>query len=174
MKNKLTLSCLLKSGYIRVPRIVFVLYFSGDPQEKLLAGLYLYLYTQSYFKTGSVCKHRKVLPCERGQIICSHADMAKVMGNSKKCIGPLLEELKQLEVIEVELIEGISHIGILYYDSLAGIPSDFKPEPSEQDKQMVQEEETKKAARANPTRISYDNYPLAKFMQDQQKTEQEV
>ena len=48
MKKKLTLENLLKSPYIRMPRVIHELRYSDDPEARLLADLYEYLYTQSW------------------------------------------------------------------------------------------------------------------------------
>lgn len=169
-----TLKNLIKQGYIRVPRKVFELYYSGDPDAKMLAELYLYLYSQSYFKTGHVEKNGLPLTCERGQIICSQAEMAQVVGCTKKMTVALLEELKELDLIEVEIIERISHIGILYYDKLAGMPQELKPELTEKEKKRLHEKELAKQAakengtanEENSTRMSYKNYGPSQYMKN--------
>lgn len=157
MKKKLELTYLLKSGYIRMPRALYLVRYSDDPEAKLLADLYEFLYSQCFFKKGNVRKRRKNFSCERGQFICSHAEMAEILGIRVKRIPVLLEELKRLNLIEVEYIRGISHIGILYYDSLAGNPQEPKPEYPDE---IKRKKEAAKTSDSETTRVSYKNHPL--------------
>ena len=154
MKKNFTLDDLLQSAYIRMPRLIFKLRYSDDPEDRLLADLYEYLYTQSYFKKGTAEKLNKNLDCERGQHICSHTEMAKRLMLTAKKIAVLISELKKLNLIEVEHIGGISHISIRYYDRLAGTLRDVVAKP-------VKEEKKPKENQAdNPQRLCLKNHPL--------------
>jgi len=154
MKKKFTLEKLLNSPYIRMPRVIHELRYGDDPEARLLADLYEYLYTQSYFKKGKADKLNKNMDCERGQHICSHTEMAKRLMVTAKKIAVLVSELKKLNLIEVEHIGGISHISIRYYDKLAGTLRDVVAKP-------VKEEKMPKENQAdNPQRLCLKNHPL--------------
>mgnify|MGYP006346552553 FL=1 len=154
MKKKFTLEALLQSAYIRMPRLIFKLRYSDDPEDRLLADLYEYLYTQSFFKKGTVDKQRTQLECQRGQIICSLADMSKCLHLKPRKINALIGELKELNLIEVEQIGGISHISIRYYDRLAGTLRDVV------DKPVKEEKKPKENQGDNPQRLCLKNHPL--------------
>ena len=154
MKKNFTLDDLLQSAYIRMPRLIFKLRYSDDPEDRLLADLYEYLYTQSYFKKGTAEKLNKNLDCERGQHICSHTEMAKRLMLTAKKIAVLISELKKLNLIEVEHIGGISHISIRYYDRLAGTLRDVV------DKPVKEEKKPKENQADNPQRLCLKNHPL--------------
>ena len=154
MKKKFTLEALLNSPYIRMPRVIHELRYGDDPEGRLLADLYEYLYTQSFFKKGMVDKHNTQLDCQRGQIICSQAEIAKCLQVKLKKTKILIKELKELNLIEVEQIGGISHISIRYYDRLAGTLRDVVAKP-------VKEEKKPKENQAdNPQRLCLKNHPL--------------
>ena len=154
MKKNFTLDDLLQSAYIRMPRLIFKLRYSDDPEDRLLADLYEYLYTQSFFKKGMVDKHNTQLDCQRGQIICSHTEMAKRLMLTAKKIAVLISELKKLNLIEVEHIGGISHISIRYYDRLAGTLRDVVAKP------VKEEKKPKENQGDNPQRLCLKNHPL--------------
>jgi len=154
MKKNFTLDDLLQSAYIRMPRLIFKLRYSDDPEDRLLADLYEYLYTQSYFKKGTAEKLNKNLDCERGQHICSHTEMAKRLMLTAKKIAVLISELKKLNLIEVEHIGGISHISIRYYDRLAGTLRDVVAKP------VKEEKKPKENQAENPQRLCLKNHPL--------------
>ena len=154
MKKKFTLEALLNSPYIRMPRVIHELRYGDDPEGRLLADLYEYLYTQSYFKKGTAEKLNKNLDCERGQHICSHTEMAKRLMLTAKKIAVLISELKKLNLIEVEHIGGISHISIRYYDRLAGTLRDVV------DKPVKEEKKPKENQAENPQRLCLKNHPL--------------
>ena len=154
MKKNFTLDDLLQSAYIRMPRLIFKLRYSDDPEDRLLADLYEYLYTQSFFKKGTAEKLNKNLDCERGQHICSHTEMAKRLMLTAKKIAVLISELKKLNLIEVEHIGGISHISIRYYDRLAGTLRDVVAKP------VKEEKKPKENQGDNPQRLCLKNHPL--------------
>ena len=154
MKKKFTLETLLNSPYIRMPRVIHELRYGDDPEGRLLADLYEYLYTQSYFKKGTAEKLNKNLDCQRGQIICSLADMSKCLHLKPRKINALIGELKELNLIEVEQIGGISHISIRYYDRLAGTLRDVV------DKPVKEEKKPKENQGDNPQRLCLKNHPL--------------
>ena len=160
MKKKFTLEKLLNSPYIRMPRVIHELRYGDDPEARLLADLYEYLYTQSYFKKGTADKLNKNMECERGQHICSHTEMAKCLGLTAKKIAVLINELKELNLIEVEHIGGISHISIRYYDRLAGTLRDTATKPS------IQEKKPKENQGDNPQRLCLKNHPLGRQSQN--------
>ena len=154
MKKKFTLEALLNSPYIRMPRVIHELRYSDDPEARLLADLYEYLYTQSFFKKGMVDKHNTQLDRQRGQIICSQAEIAKCLQVKLKKTKILIKELKELNLIEVEQIGGISHISIRYYDRLAGTLRDVV------DKPVKEEKKPKENPDNNPQRLCLKNHPL--------------
>ena len=116
------LDSLLESGYIRVPRKVLNDLYGSNPPEQLLANVYLFLFSRSYFATGTVVRDNKQLTCHRGQVICSQEELSATFGLTIWKVRDVLNRLKQRYLIEVENKMGISHIGILYYDSIAGKP----------------------------------------------------
>ena len=154
MKKNFTLDDLLQSAYIRMPRLIFKLRYSDDPEDRLLADLYEYLYTQSFFKKGKVDKHNTQLDCQRGQIICSQAEIAKCLQVKLKKTKILIKELKELNLIEVEQIGGISHISIRYYDRLAGTLRDVVAKPAKEEKKPKENQAD------NPQRLCLKNHPL--------------
>ena len=116
------LDSLLESGYIRVPQKVLNDLYGSNPLEQLLANVYLFLFSRSYFATGTVVRDNKQLTCHRGQVICSQEELSATFGLTIWKVRDVLNRLKQRYLIEVENKMGISHIGILYYDSIAGKP----------------------------------------------------
>ena len=116
------LDSLLESGYIRVPRKVLNDLYGSNPLEQLLANVYLFLFSRSYFATGTVVRDNKQLTCHRGQVICSQEELSATFGLTIWKVRDVLNRLKERYLIEVENIKGISHIGMLYYDSSAGKP----------------------------------------------------
>ena len=116
------LDSLLESDYIRVPRKVLNDHYGSNPLEQLLANVYLFLFSRSYFATGTVVRDNKQLTCHRGQVICSQEELSATFGLTIWKVRDVLNRLKQRYLIEVENKMGISHIGILYYDSIAGKP----------------------------------------------------
>ena len=116
------LDSLLESGYIRVPRKVLNDLYGSNPLEQLLANVYLFLFSRSYFATGTVVRDNKQLTCHRGQVICSQEELSATFGLTIWKVRDVLNRLKERYLIEVENIKGISHIRILYYDSIAGKP----------------------------------------------------
>ena len=154
MKKKFTLEALLNSPYIRMPRVIHELRYGDDPEGRLLADLYEYLYTQSYFKKGTADKLNKNMECERGQHICSHTEMAKCLGLTAKKIAALVSELKKRNLIEVEHIGGISHISIRYYDRLAGTLRDTATKPAKEEKKPRENQDN------NPQRLCLKDHPL--------------
>ena len=159
MKKKFTLEKLLNSPYIRMPRVIHELRYGDDPEARLLADLYEYLYTQSYFKKGTADKLNKNMECERGQHICSHTEMAKCLGLTAKKIAVLVSELKKRNLIEVEHIGGISHISIRYYDRLAGTLRDTATKPVKEEKKPRENQDN------NPQRLCLKNHPLGRQSQ---------
>ena len=116
------LDSLLESGYVRVPRKVLNDLYCTNATEQLLANVYLFLFSRSYFATGTVVRDNKQLTCHRGQVICSQEELSATFGLTIWKVRDVLNRLKERYLIEVENIKGISHIGILYYDSIAGKP----------------------------------------------------
>ena len=136
------LDSLLESGYIRVPRKVLNDLYGSDAEEQLIAQVYLFLFSRSYFATGTVIRDNKQLTCHRGQVICSQAELATKFNLSPWRVRGMLSILKQRYLIEVENIKGISHIGMLYYDSIAGKPRQEDPSEGGSGKKRHKERET--------------------------------
>ena len=136
------LDSLLESGYVRVPRKVLNDLFGSDAEEQLIAHVYLFLFSRSYFATGTVIRDNKQLTCHRGQVICSQAELAAKFNLSPWRVRGVLNILKERYLIEVENIKGISHIGMLYYDSIAGKPKQESSSDGGSGKKRHKERET--------------------------------
>ena len=136
------LDSLLESGYIRVPRKVLNDLYGSNPLEQLLANVYLFLFSRSYFATGTVVRDNKQLTCHRGQVICSQEELSATFGLTIWKVRDVLNRLKERYLIEVENIKGISHIGMLYYDSIAGKPKQESSSEGESGKKRQKERET--------------------------------
>jgi hypothetical protein len=136
------LDSLLESGYIRVPRKVLNDLYGSDAEEQLIPQVYLFLFSRSYFATGTVIKDNKQLTCHRGQVICSQAELAAKFNLSPWRVRGVLNILKERYLIEVENIKGISHIGMLYYDSIAGKPRQESSSDGGSGKKRHKERET--------------------------------
>ena len=136
------LDSLLESGYIRVPRKVLNDLYGSNPLEQLLANVYLFLFSRSYFATGTVVRDNKQLTCHRGQVICSQEELSATFGLTIWKVRDVLNRLKERYLIEVENIKGISHIGMLYYDSIAGKPRQEDPSDGGSGKKRHKERET--------------------------------
>ena len=140
--NLIYLDSLLESGYVRVPRKVLNDLYGSDAEEQLIAHVYLFLFSRSYFATGTVIRDNKQLTCHRGQVICSQAELAAKFNLSPWRVRGVLNILKERYLIEVENIKGISHIGMLYYDSIAGKPRQEDPSEEGSGKKRHKERET--------------------------------
>ena len=140
--NLIYLDSLLESGYVRVPRKVLNDLYGSDAEEQLIAHVYLFLFSRSYFATGTVIRDNKQLTCHRGQVICSQAELAAKFNLSPWRVRGVLNILKQRYLIEVENIKGISHIGMLYYDSIAGKPKQESSSDGGSGKKRHKERET--------------------------------
>ena len=136
------LDSLLESGYIRVPRKVLNDLYGSNPLEQLLANVYLFLFSRSYFATGTVVRDNKQLTCHRGQVICSQEELSATFGLTIWKVRDVLNRLKERYLIEVENIKGISHIGMLYYDSIAGKPRQESSSDGGSGKKRQKERET--------------------------------
>ncbi|MFV0272379.1 MAG: hypothetical protein ACK5HZ_12045 [Macellibacteroides fermentans] len=136
------LDSLLESGYVRVPRKVLNDLYGSDAEEQLIAHVYLFLFSRSYFATGTVIRDNKQLTCHRGQVICSQAELAAKFNLSPWRVRGVLNILKERYLIEVENIKGISHIGMLYYDSIAGKPKQESSSEGGSGKKRHKERET--------------------------------
>lgn len=136
------LDSLLESGYIRVPRKVLNDLYGSNPLEQLLANVYLFLFSRSYFATGTVVRDNKQLTCHRGQVICSQEELSATFGLTIWKVRDVLNRLKERYLIEVENIKGISHIGMLYYDSIAGKPKQESSSDGGSGKKRHKERET--------------------------------
>ena len=136
------LDSLLESGYIRVPRKVLNDLYGSNPLEQLLANVYLFLFSRSYFATGTVVRDNKQLTCHRGQVICSQEELSATFGLTIWKVRDVLNRLKERYLIEVENIKGISHIGMLYYDSIAGKPKQESSSDGGSGKKRQKERET--------------------------------
>ena len=136
------LDSLLESGYIRVPRKVLNDLYGSNPLEQLLANVYLFLFSRSYFATGTVVRDNKQLTCHRGQVICSQEELSATFGLTIWKVRDVLNRLKERYLIEVENIKGISHIGMLYYDSIAGKPRQESSSEGGSGKKRHKERET--------------------------------
>ena len=136
------LDSLLESGYIRVPRKVLNDLYGSNPLEQLLANVYLFLFSRSYFATGTVVRDNKQLTCHRGQVICSQEELSATFGLTIWKVRDVLNRLKERYLIEVENIKGISHIGMLYYDSIAGKPRQESSSDGGSGKKRHKERET--------------------------------
>ena len=136
------LDSLLESGYIRVPRKVLNDLYGSNPLEQLLANVYLFLFSRSYFATGTVVRDNKQLTCHRGQVICSQEELSATFGLTIGKVRDVLNRLKERYLIEVENIKGISHIGMLYYDSIAGKPKQESSSEGGSGKKRHKERET--------------------------------
>ena len=136
------LDSLLESGYIRVPRKVLNDLYGSNPLEQLLANVYLFLFSRSYFASGTVIRDNKQLTCHRGQVICSQEELSATFGLTIWKVRDVLNRLKERYLIEVENIKGISHIGMLYYDSIAGKPKQESSSDGGSGKKRQKERET--------------------------------
>ena len=136
------LDSLLESDYIRVPRKVLNDLYGSNPLEQLLANVYLFLFSRSYFATGTVVRDNKQLTCHRGQVICSQEELSATFGLTIWKVRDVLNRLKERYLIEVENIKGISHIGMLYYDSIAGKPRQESSSDGGSGKKRQKERET--------------------------------
>ena len=136
------LDSLLESGYIRVPQKVLNDLYGSNPLEQLLANVYLFLFSRSYFATGTVVRDNKQFTCHRGEVICSQEEIAAIFGLSVWKVRDVLNRLKERYLIEVENKMGISHIGILYYDSIAGKPRQEDAMEGKSGKKRQKERET--------------------------------
>jgi len=136
------LDSLLESGYIRVPRKVLNDLYGSNALEQLLANIYLFLFSRSYFATGTVVRDNKQLTCHRGQVICSQEELSATFGLTIWKVRDVLNRLKERYLIEVENIKGISHIGMLYYDSIAGKPRQESSSDGGSGKKRHKERET--------------------------------
>ena len=136
------LDSLLESGYIRVPRKVLNDLYGSNALEQLLANIYLFLFSRSYFATGTVIRDKKQFTCHRGEVICSQEEIAAIFGLSVWKVRDVLNRLKERYLIEVENKMGVSHIGILYYDSIAGKPRQEDAMEGKSGKKRQKERET--------------------------------
>ena len=89
------LDSLLESGYVRVPRKVLNDLYGSDAEEQLIAHVYLFLFSRSYFATGTVIRDNKQLTCHRGQVICSQAELATKFNLSPWRVRGMLSILKE-------------------------------------------------------------------------------
>lgn len=105
-----------KCGYLKVGRNVLKAFFSGDSEQRRLAGVLLCVQTFVYFSEGMVRLNNLSYICHPGEWVTSLTEVASLTGLCRKSVKRCLERLENDHFLLVKELDGYKLIALLNYE----------------------------------------------------------
>lgn len=110
-----------KCGYLKVGRNVLKSFFSGDCEQRRLAGVLLCVQTFAYFSEGVVRLNNLSYVCRPGEWVTSLTELASLTGLCRKSVKKCLDRLENDCFLQMKELDGYKLIVLMNYEQLVEI-----------------------------------------------------
>lgn len=113
-----------RCGYLKVGRNVLKAFFSGDCEQRRLAGVLLCVQTFAYFAEGMVHLNNLSYVCRPGEWVTSLTEVASLTGLCRKSVKRSLDRLEKDRFLQVKDLDGYKLVVLMDYEQLIEVKRD--------------------------------------------------